>query len=39
MVALAAVGETDLKKLKSFAINAWRGQAKQVMTGISRTAA
>jgi len=37
MVALAAVGETDLKKLKSFAIHAWRGslQAEQ----ISRTAA
>ena len=41
MVALAAVGETDLKKLKSFAIHAWRGslQAAQAMTGISRTAA
>ena len=39
MVALAAVGETDLKKLKSLAIHAWRGEAKQVMTGTSRTAA
>lgn len=45
MVALAAVGETDLNKLKSFAMNAWRGslQAEQAMTGqrggISRTAA
>jgi hypothetical protein len=39
MVALAAVGETDLKKLKSFAIHAWRGQATQAMTGIRRTAA
>lgn len=25
MVALAAVGETDHRKLKSFAIHAWRG--------------
>jgi len=25
MVALTAVGETDLMKLKSFAIYAWRG--------------
>ena len=39
MVALAAVGETDIKKLKAFAIHAWRGQAAQAMTGISRTAA
>jgi hypothetical protein len=45
MVALAAVGETDLKKLKWFAIHAWRGslQAEQAMTAqrnrISRTAA
>jgi hypothetical protein len=45
MVALAAVGETDLKKLKSFAIHAWRGslQAEQAMTAkrsrISSTAA
>jgi hypothetical protein len=41
MVALAAVGETDIKKLKSFAIHAWRRslQAEQAMTGISRTAA
>jgi len=45
MVALASVGETDLKKLKGFAINAWRGslQAEQAMTvqrsRISRPAA
>jgi hypothetical protein len=45
MVALAAVGETDLKKLKWFAIHAWRGslQARQAMsahpTRISGTAA
>jgi hypothetical protein len=45
MVALAAVGETDLMKLKSFAIHAWRGslQAEKTMTGqrsrIGRTAA
>jgi hypothetical protein len=45
IVALAAVGETDTKKLKWFAIHAWRGalQAEQGMTPdparISRTAA
>jgi hypothetical protein len=45
MVALAAVGETDLKKLKWFAIHAWCGslQAEQATTAqwsrISRTAA
>ena len=41
MVALAAVGETDIKKLKAFAIHAWRGslQSAQARTGISRTAA
>jgi len=45
MVALAAVGETDVMKLKSFAIHAWRGslQAEKAMTGqrsrIRRTAA
>ena len=45
MVALAAVGETDLMKLKSFTIHAWRGslQAEKAMTGqrsrIGRTAA
>jgi len=42
MVALAAVGETDVMKLKSFAIHAWRGslQAEKAMTGQrSRTAA
>jgi hypothetical protein len=41
MVALTAVGETDIKKLKAFAIHAWRGslQSPQAMTGISRTAA
>ena len=34
MVALASVGETDLMKLKSFAIHAWRGslQPKKAMT-------
>lgn len=34
MVALAAVGETDRNKLKSFAMNAWRGslQHEQAMT-------
>jgi hypothetical protein len=45
MVALASVGETDLEKLKWFAINAWRGSigANQAMTArpnrSSRTAA
>jgi hypothetical protein len=45
MVALAAVGETDLKKLKWFAIHAWRGslQAQQAVpahpTRITGTAA
>jgi hypothetical protein len=45
MVALASVGETDPKKLKWFAIHAWRGalQAEQAITAqrtrISRTAA
>jgi hypothetical protein len=43
MVALAAVGETDLNKLKSFAIHAWRGslQAEPATTGqrVSKTAA
>jgi hypothetical protein len=45
MVALASVGETDLNKLKWFAIHAWRGslQAEQAMTAqrnrSSRTAA
>jgi len=45
MVALAAVGETDRNKLKSFAMNAWHGslQREQPMTGqgggLSRTAA
>ena len=45
MVALACVGETDVSKLKRFAIHAWRGalQAEQATTAqrscISRTAA
>jgi hypothetical protein len=41
MVALAAVGETDLKKLKSFAINAWRASSPEqtIHSRASRTAA
>jgi hypothetical protein len=44
MVALASVGETDLNKLKWFAIHAWRGslQVEQAMarrSPTSRTAA
>jgi len=42
MVALAAVGETDHRKLKCFAVHAWRGalQAKQAATAaMSGTAA
>jgi hypothetical protein len=39
MVALASVGETDLKKLKWFAIHAWRGslQAEQRTAQLNRS--
>ena len=39
MVALASVGETDLNKLKWFAIHAWRGslQVEQAMARRSPT--
>jgi hypothetical protein len=38
IVALAAVGETDLRKLKWFAIHAWRGAMQAEQAAIARHA-
>jgi hypothetical protein len=38
IVALAAVGETDLRRLKWFAIHAWRGAMQADQVAIARHA-
>ena len=38
IVALAAVGETDLRKLKWFAIHAWRGAIQAEQSAIAQRA-